>query len=83
MEILKEREFSHGGKQYIARLYKEDGNSQTRGAIFVKDNFMEEVNMKNIAREYLHQFGIKIPLTPNVNTHTAVKKLMDILDKNS
>ena len=83
MEILKEREFLHGGKKYIARLYKEDCNNQTRGAIFVKDNFMEKVNMKNIAREYLHRFGIKIPLTANVNTHTAVKTLMDILDKNS
>lgn len=81
MIILKEKEFLHSGKKYIARLYKEDGNSQTRGAILLKDNIMAKINMKNIAREYLYQFGINIPMTANINTHMAVKKLLEILEK--
>jgi hypothetical protein len=80
MIILKEKEFLHGGRKYIARLYKKDGNSQIIGAILPKDNEMAKINMKNIAREYLHQFVINIPTTADVNTHMAVKKLVEILD---
>jgi hypothetical protein len=82
MIIIKNKEFTYENRRYIARLYKLEGNSHTFGAILLKDNLRQQINMKNIAREYLHRFGINIPTSSNVNTHTAVKKLIEILETN-
>lgn len=82
MIIVKTKEFTYENKKYIARLYKLEGNNHVFGEIVLKDNIRQKLNMKNIAREYLHRFNVNIPTSSNVNTHTAVKKLIEILEGN-
>jgi len=82
MIIIKTKEFIYENRRYIARLYKLEGNNHVFGEILLKDNLRQKLNMKNIAREYLHRFNIKIPTSSNINTHTAVKKLIEILEEN-
>ena len=81
--ILKVKEFTCENEKYLARLYKNEHNKCVDGDILLKDDVNQKINMKDIARKYLHHFGINIPTTSNVNTHTAVKKLIRILEKNT
>jgi hypothetical protein len=75
---IKEKMFILGNKEYIARLYKPKGNSSVYGGIFEGDSKCK--NMKSIIREYLKINGKK-PLNAGVVTHTAVKILIDLLEK--
>lgn len=78
-ETVKERTFSYEGKEYIARLYKHKDDSYIFGGIFYGNSKCQ--NMKNIVREYLKACGKSIPLDASVNTHKAVKILIQILDE--
>ena len=75
---IKEKIFVIGNKEYIARLYKPKDSNSVYGGIF--DGGIKCKNMKSIVREYLKINGKK-PLEAGVITHTAVRILIDILEK--
>ena len=77
-KIIKEKVFSYENKEYIARLYKPKDNSVIYGGIFDGDIVCK--NMKSIVREYLKTYGKDIS-TNDINTHKAVKILIDFLEK--
>jgi len=81
--ILKVKEFTYENEKYIARLYKNEGKKCVDGDIILKDNVNQKIKKKDIARKYLSRFGINIPTTSNVSTHTAVRRLIHILEKNT
>ena len=76
-KIIKEKIFFHENKKYFARLYKNNGS--TFGGIFDGDYKCE--NMKSIVREYLKINHKNISLDIGINTHSAVKLLIDLLEK--
>jgi hypothetical protein len=74
----KEKRFILENNEYIARLYKPKDSSTVHGGIFNGEEKCK--NMKSIVREYLKLKGEK-PLDSGVNTHTAVKILIELLEK--
>jgi len=77
--IIKEKKFVFENKEYIARLYKPRDNASIYGGIFDGDTKCK--NMKSIVREYLRLNGIEKTLDATVPTHSAVKILIEYLEK--
>lgn len=80
-KIIKAKEFTLDGVQYIARLYIPQGRSGTYGEVVYSANGERPSNMKGIVREFLAPRGISISTDERVATHSAVRKLIDYLEK--
>lgn len=70
---MESKEFSLNGKKYLAIKF----NSR-KYSIVMKDTNIPVPNMKQIAREYLKNYGIDISTDANViNTYSSIKIVME------
>jgi len=80
MIIIKEKDFSFNGNQFIARLYRPDNNRVVYGEIVFKNNGIRPENMKDIVRQYLAPYNVEISTDARkMVTHKAVKILMNYI----
>lgn len=80
MEIIKEKNFSLNGNQFIARLYRPNNKKSIYGEIVFKNGGNRPENMKDIVRQYLKPYNVEISTDANkMVTHRAVKILMDYI----